>query len=62
MFERPAGSMVEARQILRDYGNMSAPTVLFVLDAMLKADPKRRLLLTAMGPGFCAAVQVLDGR
>ena len=62
VFERPAGSMVEAREILRDYGNMSAPTVLFVLDAMLKADPKRRLLLTAMGPGFCAAVQVLDGR
>ena len=62
VFERPAGSMVEARQVLRDYGNMSAPTVLFVLDAMLKADPNRRLLLTAMGPGFCAAVQVLDGR
>ena len=62
VFERPAGSMVEARQVLRDYGNMSAPTVLFVLKAMLQAEPKRRLLLTSMGPGFCAALQVLDNR
>ena len=62
VFERPPGSMVEARQVLRDFGNMSAPTVLFVLQAMLKADARRRLLLTAMGPGFCAAWQVLDNR
>jgi alkylresorcinol/alkylpyrone synthase len=62
VFEQPAGCMVEARQVLRDYGNMSAPTVLFVLEAMLKNDARRRLLLTAMGPGFCAALQVLDNR
>ena len=62
VFEQPAGSMVEARQVLRDFGNMSAPTVLFVLKAMLEADARRRLLLTAMGPGFCAAFQVLDNR
>jgi alkylresorcinol/alkylpyrone synthase len=62
VFEQPAGSMVEARRVLARHGNMSAPTVLFVLDAMLAADPERRLLLTAMGPGFTAAFQVLDGR
>ena len=62
IFELAPGTMVEARQVLRDYGNMSAPTVLFVLDAMLKSDARRRLLLTAMGPGFCAALQVLDNR
>jgi alkylresorcinol/alkylpyrone synthase len=62
VFEQPAGTMVEARQVLRDYGNMSAPTVLFVLKAMLESDARRRLLLTAMGPGFCAAFQVLDNR
>jgi len=62
VFEQPPGTMVEARQVLRDYGNMSAPTVLFVLKAMLESNARRRLLLTAMGPGFCAAFQVLDNR
>jgi alkylresorcinol/alkylpyrone synthase len=62
VFEQSSGSMVEARSVLSRHGNMSAPTVLFVLEAMLAADPRRRLLLTAMGPGFTAAFQMLDGR
>ncbi len=30
------GTLVEAREVLRDYGNMSAASVLFVLDRALK--------------------------
>jgi alkylresorcinol/alkylpyrone synthase len=52
----------EARQSLRDYGNMSAVSVMFVLERMLAADeqPSGRMLLTALGPGFSAGFVVLD--
>ena len=32
----PPGAMTEARGVLRDYGNMSAATVMFVLDRALR--------------------------
>jgi alkylresorcinol/alkylpyrone synthase len=49
-----------ARQVLRDCGNMSAATVLFVLDRTLKAGARGRMLLSALGPGFTAGFLVLD--
>ncbi len=49
------GSLDHERTVLADYGNMSAPTVLFVLDRLLKAGLPPRTLLTAMGPGFTAS-------
>jgi len=49
-----------ARQVLRDCGNMSAATVLFVLDRTLKAGASGRMLLSALGPGFSAGFLVLD--
>jgi alkylresorcinol/alkylpyrone synthase len=61
-FGLPEATMVEARRILRDYGNMSAPTVLFVLDAMLRKHAGRRMMLAAMGPGFSAGFLVLGGK
>jgi alkylresorcinol/alkylpyrone synthase len=54
------GTLVEAREVLRDHGNMSAATVLFVLDRALKAGATGRLLMTAMGPGFTGAFQVVE--
>ena len=48
------------RTILRDHGNMSSPTVLFVLEALLGAGPiAKPTLLTALGPGFVGAMGVL---
>ena len=61
-FELADGTLVEARRVLRNYGNMSAPTVLFVLQAMLHKQLRRRMLLTALGPGFSAGFLVLDNR
>lgn len=53
----PSGSLDHERAVLADRGNMSSPTVLFVLDRVLKADAPARMVLTAMGPGFsCAAL------
>lgn len=45
-------SLDHERAVLADYGNMSAPTVFFVLDRMLKAGLPERTALTALGPGF----------
>jgi alkylresorcinol/alkylpyrone synthase len=61
------GALVEARAVLRDYGNMSASTVMFVLDRMLaKARMTEasweRALMNALGPGFTAGFLVLDNR
>lgn len=56
---RPGG-LEHARSVLRDYGNMSAVTVLFVLERALRAGDRGRMLLSALGPGFTAAFQILD--
>ncbi|MGB6231555.1 MAG: hypothetical protein WBF53_15675, partial [Litorimonas sp.] len=57
--ELGAGTLDVERDVLADYGNMSAPTVLFVLDRVLKrGDAKGSgapLLTCALGPGFSAA-------
>ena len=50
----PEGSLDLERQVLADYGNMSAPTVLFVLERALAAGVEGRLMLGALGPGFTA--------
>ncbi len=53
------GVLNDARAVLRDYGNMSAASVLFVLDRMFALDWKRALM-TALGPGFTAGFVVLS--
>ncbi len=49
------GSLDHERDVLADYGNMSAPTALFVLGRLIEAGLPSRTLLTAMGPGFTAS-------
>ncbi|HYL27617.1 MAG TPA: 3-oxoacyl-[acyl-carrier-protein] synthase III C-terminal domain-containing protein [Candidatus Nitrosotalea sp.] len=60
-FELEAGALRSARDVLRDYGNMSAATVMFVLERAL-ADPKpwNRALVSALGPGFTAGFTLLE--
>lgn len=60
VFGLQSGTMTDARETLRDYGNMSAATVLFVLQRALKRGLRGRNLLTALGPGFTAAFGVLE--
>src|SRR5689334_1454476 len=59
-FDLPAGAMVEAREILREYGNMSAVTVLFVLQRMIQRGLSGRHLMSALGPGFSAGFQIIE--
>ncbi len=46
------GALDHERNVLSEFGNMSSPTALFVLDRLLASGLPRRTLLTAMGPGF----------
>jgi alkylresorcinol/alkylpyrone synthase len=62
-FEIDAERLSEARGVLRDYGNMSAATVMFVLERTLASTtPWRRALLSALGPGFTAGFTLLENR
>lgn len=57
----PECSLRDARAILREFGNMSAPSVLFVLERMMAAGGDwRRALVTALGPGFTAGFTLLS--
>jgi len=54
------GSSVESsRQVLRDHGNMSSATVLFILERMARARLARPWLMLAFGPGLTAEAVLL---
>lgn len=59
------GALDDARCVLREYGNMSAATVMFVLEraltrGALAGEDWKRALVTAMGPGFTAGFVTLE--
>jgi predicted naringenin-chalcone synthase len=50
-------ALAHSRAVLRDYGNMSSATILFVLDRVLRQEspaPGEWALLVGLGPGFAA--------
>ncbi|KAA0699582.1 type III polyketide synthase [Neorhizobium sp. P12A] len=53
------GSLDHERDVLSDYGNMSSPTVLFVLERAIIAGLPKRSAMIAMGPGFAASCVTL---
>jgi alkylresorcinol/alkylpyrone synthase len=53
--EMKSGSLDIERSVLRDHGNMSAPTVLFVLKRLLENANPGIYVMSALGPGFTAA-------
>jgi len=54
------GELNLEREVLRDYGNMSAPTVLFVLERLIEQGLPERVMMTAFGPGFTCAGLLLE--
>jgi alkylresorcinol/alkylpyrone synthase len=58
--ELPQGELNIEREVLRDFGNMSAPTVLFVLERLLQRGLPERVMMTAFGPGFTCAGLILE--
>ncbi|WP_235090938.1 type III polyketide synthase [Sphingomonas lutea] len=54
------GELNIEREVLRDYGNMSAPTVMFALDRLIDRGLPDRVMMTAFGPGFTCAGLLLE--
>ncbi len=49
-----------SRQILARYGNMSSPTVLFILEELLRAKADAPAVALAFGPGLTIEAMLLD--
>jgi alkylresorcinol/alkylpyrone synthase len=58
--ELQKGTLRDEREILRNHGNMSAPTVLFVLERVLRRGLYGPVVLSALGPGFTANFLALE--
>jgi alkylresorcinol/alkylpyrone synthase len=58
--ELETGTLDLEREVLHDHGNMSAPTVLFVLERLLKRGLPERTIMTAFGPGFTCSGLLLE--
>ena len=58
--EVPSGSLDLEREVLRDCGNMSAPTVMFVLERLIARGLPDKVMMTAFGPGFTCAGLLLQ--
>jgi alkylresorcinol/alkylpyrone synthase len=56
----PPGILDHERAVLADFGNMSAPTALFVLERALAAGLPETSLLMALGPGFTLSTALLS--
>ncbi len=60
-FGLATGTLREEREVLADYGNMSAPTALFVLERIRQSGMPPLSVITALGPGFTASTVTLRG-
>jgi len=60
--ELQKGTLRDEREVLRGHGNMSAPSVLFVLERALKRGFRGSAVLSALGPGFTASFLALAAR
>jgi len=60
VFGLAPGAMIDARAVLRDYGNVSGATVLFVLERALRDGLRGRHLMSSLGPGFSAGFLLLE--
>jgi alkylresorcinol/alkylpyrone synthase len=60
VFGMPQGAMTDARDVLREFGNMSAATVMFVLKRALAGLKHGRYLVSSLGPGFTAGFLLLE--
>ncbi|KAK3119075.1 hypothetical protein QOZ80_9BG0713270 [Eleusine coracana subsp. coracana] len=58
------GKLAASRRVLSEYGNMSGPTLIFVLDEVVRRqedDEKEWGVMASFGPGFTVEVMVVRG-
>jgi len=60
IFGLSSGGLKHSRETLRNFGNMSAATVMFVIAAAQRDKLKGRALLSTLGPGFTAGFMTVD--
>ena len=49
-----------SRAVLREYGNMSSATIVFILDRLLKSGATGKVMLLAFGPGLTIEMTLLN--
>ncbi|MBX7147284.1 MAG: type III polyketide synthase [Alphaproteobacteria bacterium] len=54
-----SGSLIHSRTVMKNFGNMSAATIMFVLELALKNPQAGLYLLSSLGPGFTAALLLM---
>jgi predicted naringenin-chalcone synthase len=61
-FDLGQGALTASRAVLRDYGNMSSPTVLFVLETVMRHAMRAgaRGCAMAFGPGLTAETMLFS--
>jgi predicted naringenin-chalcone synthase len=55
----PEEAVTTSREVLQEHGNMSSPTVLFILDRLMKRQAARPCVALGFGPGLAAEVALL---
>ena len=55
----PENASSTSRDVLREYGNMSSPTVLFILERERQVNAKRPCVMMAFGPGLMVEAALL---
>jgi predicted naringenin-chalcone synthase len=58
--ELPPDALATSREVLAQCGNMSSPTVLFILDRLRQRNHQRPCLALAFGPGLAAEAVLFD--
>jgi predicted naringenin-chalcone synthase len=57
-----SGALATSREVLAQHGNMSSPTVLFILDRLQRAgriDPERPCIMLGFGPGLVTEAAII---
>ncbi|GJM25679.1 MAG: naringenin-chalcone synthase [Phycisphaerae bacterium] len=56
----PEGSLALSRFVLRRFGNMSSPTILFILQAAIESGLEGHVMLIAFGPGLTIEIALVE--
>ena len=56
----PPEALADSRDVLREHGNMSSPTVLFLLDRLRRQAAPRPCVALAFGPGLTIEAALFD--
>ncbi len=56
----PPEALADSREVLADHGNMSSPTVLFILERLRRRHARRPCLALGFGPGLTAEAALVE--